>query len=106
MSKHWSVSREPAESVNSSEYLDFIANSNAESLELPEFCRNSCFESLSFWQFFRNWKIIFGGEYRVIEEKGYDSRTLEKKKTAWLEVLDKFNVEIPSTPKRAVEQLR
>ena len=36
-------------------------------------------------------------EYRMIEEKGYDSRTLEKKKTAWLEVLDKFNVEIPST---------
>ena len=41
-------------------------------------------------------------EYRVIEEKWYDSRTLEKTKRAWLEVLDKFNAEFLSTPTRAL----
>ena len=41
-------------------------------------------------------------EYQVIEEKEYYSRMLDKKKRAWLKVLDKSNAEFPSTPKRAL----
>lgn len=45
-------------------------------------------------------------EYPVIEDKGYDSGTIARKKRAWIEILHKFHAEFSSTPKRALEQLK
>ena len=85
--------------------MDFIANSNVESSELPELPRWPLLKPLVV-TISPKLKYIFLAElvkeYQVIEEKEYYSRMLDKKKRAWLEVLDKSNAEFPSTPKRAL----